>query len=174
MNEHPLLLSLHGGKRWSTDRAQLAAETVLHEPDLFEVLFNGLTLREPLARMRAAYAVSKVASERPDLLQPYKERFLDRLVDPDNSHLARACMLQTLRTLTLDKVDVELLVDTLQDFLFSESSIVKTFSLQLLADFAAADESLRGDVLPILWAARERGTPAMHARARKLLKQYQL
>lgn len=174
MNNHPLISSLHGGKRWSTDRAQLAAETVLHDPGLFEVLFNGLTLDEPLARMRAAYAVSKVASERPDLLQPYKEQFLDRLLDPDNSHLARACMLQALRTLTLDKEDIELLIDTLKDFLFSESSIVKTFSLQLLADFAAEDEDLRNDVLPLLWAARERGTPAMRARARKLLKRYHL
>lgn len=172
MNDHDLLLSLHGGKRWSTDRAQLAAETVLRQPDLFGALFNGLALDEPLARMRAAYALSKVASARPDLLQPYKEQFLDRLLDPDNSHLARACMLQALRTLTLDKEDIELLVDTLKDFLFSESSIVKTFSLQLLADFAAEDEGLRNDVLPLLWTARERGTPAMRARARKLLKRY--
>ncbi|MDL2316872.1 hypothetical protein LJC59_07325 [Desulfovibrio sp. OttesenSCG-928-A18] len=174
MNDHPLLSSLHGGKRWSTDRAQLAAETVLREPELFELLFKGLTLEEPLARMRVAYAVSKVALERPDLLQPYKERFLDRLLDPDNSHLARACMLQAMRTLTLDKEDIELLVDTLKDFLFSESSIVKTLSLQLLADFAAKDEGLRKDVLPLLWAARESGTPAMRARARKLLKRYHL
>ncbi|MDL2268039.1 hypothetical protein LJC46_08665 [Desulfovibrio sp. OttesenSCG-928-G15] len=51
MNNHPLISSLHGGKRWSTDRAQLAAETVLHDPGLFEVLFNGLTLDEPLAHI---------------------------------------------------------------------------------------------------------------------------
>lgn len=152
----------------------MAAEAVLREPGLFAVLFDGLTLEEPLARMRAAYAVSKVAAERPDLLQAYKERFLDRLIDPDNSHLARACMLQALRTLALDKEDIELLVDTLKDFLFSESSIVKTFSLQLLADFAAEDEDLRGDVLPLLWTARDTGTPAMRARARKLLKRYHL
>lgn len=52
--------------------------------------------------------------------------------------------------------------------------MVKTFSLQLLADFAAEDEDLRNDVLPLLWAAGERGTPAMRARARKLLKRYHL
>lgn len=90
MNEHPLLSSLRGGKRWSTGKAQLAAQIVLREPDLFGVLFSGLTLDQPLARMRAAYAVSKVAAERPDLLQRYKESFLDRLSAPDNSHLARA------------------------------------------------------------------------------------
>ena len=62
----------------------------------------------------------------------------------------------------------------LRDFMYSESSIVKTFSLQLLVNLASTDESPRPEVMPLLWNALERGTPAMRARARKLLKKYGL
>ena len=39
---------------------------------------------------------------------------------------------------------------------------------------AEADPALRPEVMPLLWDALERGTPAMRARARKLLKKYGL
>ena len=141
---------------------------------LFGALFAGLEHEDSLVRMRAAYAVSKVAEARPDLLLPLKDRFIDRLADPTNSALCRACLLGALRTLEPSPDDVDLLKGLLLDFLHSESSIVKTFSLQLLFDFAEADPALRPEVMPLLWDALERGTPAMRARARKLLKKYGL
>ena len=116
----------------------------------------------------------KVAGIRPDLLTPYKDQFIERLAAPDNSRLCRVCLLQTLHRFELTPDDIDLLKDVLRDFMHSESSIVKTFPLQLLADFAAADESLRSEIMPLLWNALEHGTPAMRARARKLLKQYKL
>ena len=148
----------------------VAAEVSAH-PELFDALFGGLTHENPLVRMRVAYAISKVAKGRAELLQPYKDRFLDRLTDPANSHLCRACMLQTLYALALTPDDISLLKDMLRDFMHSESSIVKTFSLELLTEFAEADEALRPEVLPLLWNALENGTPAMRARARKQLAQ---
>jgi hypothetical protein len=151
----------------------VAAE-VLARPKLFGALFAGLEYDDSLVRMRAAYAVSKVANERPDLLQPYKEQLIDRLADPTNSALCRACLLEVLRKIGTTPDDVDLLKDLLLDFLHSESSIVKTFSLQLLFDFAEADPALRPEVMPLLWNALERGTPAMRARARKLMKKYGL
>ena len=165
---------LSGGRATSTGEAMAVAARVLAQPELFDELFGGLDHRDPLARMRVAYAVSKVADARPDLLQPYKERFIDRLADPDNSHLCRACLLEALRAFELTPGDIDLLKDMLRDFMFSESSIVKTFSLHLLVDFAEADPSLRPEVMPLLWDALERGTPAMRARARKLVKKYKL
>ena len=170
----PLLARLHGGKSCSTGQATELAAEVLAQPELFGGLFCGLEHAVPLVRMRAAYAVSKVAAARPELLQPYKDRFLDRLADPDSSYLARACMLQALHTLVLTPEDISLLKDMLQDFMHSGSSIVKTFSLQLLVEFAEADPSLRPEVMPLLWNALDHGTPAMRARARKLMKKYKL
>ena len=169
-----LTAKLSGGRSCSTAQALAVAAEVLARPELFAELFHGLAHVNQLPRMRVAYAVSKVADQRPDLLAPYKDRFIDRLADPDNSRLCRACLLQILHRFKLTPDDVDLLTDMLRDFMYSESSIVKTFSLQLLVDFAAADESLRPEIMPLLWNALEHGTPAMRARARKLLKQYKL
>ena len=169
-----LAVRLWGGKSTSTGEALAVARAVLAQPELFEALFGLLEHADPLVRMRAAYALSKVSDQRPDLLRPYKDRFIDRLADPANSHLCRACLLQALRALELTPDDVGLLKDMLFDFMHSESSIVKTFSLNLLVDFAEADAVLRPEVMPLLWAALERGTPAMRARARKLMKKYKL
>ena len=174
MSGQSLMEKLRGGRSCSTGQAAAVAAGVLVRTELFDELFGGLGHEEPLIRMRAAYAVSKVAEGRPDLLQPYKDRFIDRLADPLNSHLCRACMLQTLHRLSLSPEDVSLLKDMLQDFLHSESSIVKTFSLHLLVDFAEADERLRPEIMPLLWDALRNGTPAMRARARKLMKKYRL
>ena len=96
MNEHPIVAKLRGGKGWSTGLAVAVAEEVLGTPELFGALFGGLGHGEPLTRMRVAYAISKIAEHRPDLLASYKSDFIDRLAASDNSHLARACMLQTL------------------------------------------------------------------------------
>lgn len=171
---HALLDRLHGGKTNSIGQALAVAADVLARPELFDALLGGLEHEEPLVRMRSAYAVSKAAAERPDLLQPHKGRFIDRLTAPDNSHLCRACLLQAVRSLTLTPEDIALLTDLLLDFMHSDSSIVKTFSLHLLVEFAEADESLRPTVMPLLWKALETGTPAMRARARKLMKRYRL
>ena len=163
-----------GGRSCSTDQALAVAAEVLERPELFDELFSGLEEGQPLVRMRVAYAVSKVAAARPDLLQPYKDRFIDRLADPANSHLCRACLLGTLRVLELTSEDIDLLKDMLLDFMHSQSSIVKTSSLQILVDFAEAHPALRPKVAPLLWNALESGTPAMRARARKLTRKYKL
>ena len=174
MSGSELAARLRGGKSTSTGEALAVAREVLARPELFAALFGLLEHEDSLVRMRAAYALSKASAQRPDLLRPYKDRFIDRLADPASSHLCRACLLQALRALELTQNDVDLLKDMLFDFMHSESSIVKTFSLNLLVDFAEEDAGLRPEVMPLLWAALERGTPAMRARARKLMKKYKL
>lgn len=174
MKESFSLAILYGGKNCSTGQALIVADEVLRNPEHFSALLKGLQCEDSLVRMRVAYAIAKIAAARPDLLQPHKEEFITCLAAADNSHLARACMLQTLQHFELTQDDKDLLKDMLKDFMFSESSIVKTFSLQVLADFSEKDDALRQEVVPLLWNALERGTPAMRARARKLLKKYKL
>jgi hypothetical protein len=54
-------------------------------------------------------------------------------------------------------------------YLADGSSIVKTFSMQALADLAEQDESLLDQVTPIIERLTRTGTPAMRSRARRLL-----
>jgi hypothetical protein len=55
------------------------------------------------------------------------------------------------------------------DYLEDKSSIVKTFAMQALFDFAQTDSRLRKRVLPILEFLTSNGAAAMRARGRKLL-----
>ncbi len=52
------------------------------------------------------------------------------------------------------------------------SRIVRTFALQALADLASQDATLRPIALAALRGAEITGTPAMRARARKILKDW--
>jgi hypothetical protein len=59
-----------------------------------------------------------------------------------------------------------------KDYLNDRSSIVKTCALQGLAELARGNVELQSEVAGILEHAARTGTPAMKARARKLLPQF--
>ena len=58
-------------------------------------------------------------------------------------------------------------------YLEDPSSIVRTFSMQALADLASRDERLLAQVMPLIERLTRTGTPAMRSRGRKLLRQLQ-
>ena len=60
---------------------------------------------------------------------------------------------------------VELMFERLRD----GSGLNRTMAMQALMDLSEGDEGLRARVMPIVREALEGGTPAMRARARKLL-----
>ena len=61
---------------------------------------------------------------------------------------------------------VELMFERLRD----RSGLNRTMAMQALMDLSEDDEELRARVIPIVMEFIENGTPAMKARARKLLK----
>lgn len=63
-------------------------------------------------------------------------------------------------------VAVELMFERLRD----KSGLNRTFAMQALMDLSEGDSSLRARVVPIVREALEHGTPAMKARAKRLLK----
>jgi hypothetical protein len=75
-----------------------------------------------------------------------------------------------LPRLTLRRRELETAVETLLDYLGDQSSIVKTFAVQALADFAEREVLLRDRVTEVLEKCARAGTPAMKSRGRKLLK----
>jgi hypothetical protein len=60
-------------------------------------------------------------------------------------------------------------VAILLDYLNDKSKIVKTFSMQALADLAEEDTHLRDRLIPLLEGLTETGSPAMRSRGRRLL-----
>ncbi len=62
-------------------------------------------------------------------------------------------------------------LNILLGYLEDESKIVKTFTMQGLADLAQQDPTLRDEVIPVLVELTASGSPAMRSRGRQLLKQ---
>lgn len=123
----------------------------------------------PVLRMRAADAAEKVSAKKPRLLDRYKAELLGLLAEAEQIefrwHLA--LMVPRLRLTTPER---QRAAAALQHYLDDRSSIVKTFALQGLTDLARNDFALRSKLKQLLEAAVQTGTPAMRARAGKLLK----
>jgi hypothetical protein len=163
-----ILTLLVGGHRRQIGRVDQVVAMVSADPRLFPQLIAGLWSDDPLVRMRAADAAEKATRTEPGLLMPYKRELLGLLTEAVQQELRWHLALMVPR-LALNAKERELAASLLGRYLQDRSSIVKTFSLQGLAELAQDDPSLRPTVIEILRAATRSGTPAMKARSRKLL-----
>jgi hypothetical protein len=135
---------------------------------LFPELIAGLWSKDPLVRMRAADAAEKVARRNPHLLIPYKKKLLGLLSETREQELRWHLAVMVPR-LALNPKERTSAISSLNSYMQDGSSIVKTFTLQGLADLARDDASIRSRVIELLREAKRRGTPAMKARSRKSL-----
>ena len=124
--------------------------------------------------MRSADAVEKITAKHPEYLQPYKKKLIQQVARIDQQEV-RWHVAQMFPRLELSKEEQAVVVEIFLDYLNDESKIVKTFSMQALADFAERDASLRFKVIKLLEELTRTGSPAMKSRGQKLLetlKQY--
>jgi HEAT repeat protein len=142
----------------------------LKTPALFADLIGGLYDTDPVIRMRAADAIEKSTRQSPELLQRWKFALLaqaSRLHDKEMRwHIA-----QLIPRLKLTPIERETAVQILMGYLNDKSSIVRTFSMQALADLAQNDGALCAKVTSLIERLTKTGTPAMRSRGRKLLTQ---
>jgi hypothetical protein len=165
-----ILQKLTGGDRRSIGRVDEVVADVLAKPALFEALLDGMSVGDPLVRMRAADAVEKITAKHADWLTPYKQRLLGPVAAIEQQEV-RWHVAQLLPRLPLTAEERSRAVSILLGYLGDKSAIVRTFSLQALADFAQRDQALRPPVVDLLQQALSSGSPAMRARAQKLLGQ---
>jgi len=168
MPSKKILSRLGGGNRRSIGRADEVAAAVSRNLRLFPQLMAGLWSEDALVRMRAADAAEKVTRDRHELLQPYKKELLGLMADAEEKEM-RWHLAAMIPRLSLSAEEPELAASLLNGYLEDRSSIVRTFALQGLADFAEHDPSMRPAVIELLREAARGGTPAMRARSRKLL-----
>ena len=168
MSRRDILSLLQGGDRRTIGRADQVAAMVSDNPKLFSRLIAGLWSADPLVRMRAADATEKVTREHPAFLRPYKKELLGLMSEATQQEL-RWHLAAMIPRLPLDARERQIAMSSLNHYLQDRSSIVKTFALQGLADFAQNEPTILPRVLEILRGATRNGTPAMKARSRKLL-----
>ena len=165
-----LLGNLRGGDRRSIGQADEVVADVLDDPSLFETLFRGMLDDDPLLSMRAADAVEKITREHPEHLAPYKTTLLQEVARSEQQEV-RWHVAQMIPRLQLSQEERSHAVEILVDYLQDRSSIVRTMSMQALADLAAQDRRLPRPVTELLQELVATGSPAMQSRGRKLLRE---
>jgi hypothetical protein len=163
-----VLKKLEGGDRRSIGRVSEVVTDVLNDPSLLEVVFNAMLSDDPIIRMRSADAVEKITAKHPEYLQPYKKKLIQQVAKVDQQEV-RWHVAQMFPRLELSKEEQAVVVEILLDYLNDKSKIVKTSSMQALADFAERDAGLRFKVIQLLEELTRTGSPAMRSRGRKLL-----
>lgn len=165
---HPLLQKLTGTDRRSIGKSNAVVAEVLSAPQLFGILFNGMLSDDPVLRMRCADAVEKVSAIHPEYLQPYKKQLLQQVAKIEQQEV-RWHVAPLFSRMALTAKERRVAVEILAEYLKDKSKIVKTFSMQALADIAAQDEKLRRPLIKQLEKLTRTGSPAMQARGKKLL-----
>jgi hypothetical protein len=165
---HPTLQKLRKGDRRSIGRSNEVVSEVLSKPLLFRVIFSGLSADDPLIRMRSADAVEKITARRPELLRPYKNKLIREVAATDQKEV-RWHVAQMLPRLELNDDERRRVFRVLLGYLNDRSSIVRTFTMQALADIARESPVSLRAVRQRLAQLTISGTPAMQARGRKLL-----
>lgn len=163
-----LLGPLRQGDRRSIRGVPRVVDQVIVEPALFPIVFDGMADVDPLVRMRCADAVEKITVARPEYLAPYKKRVI-RLAAIAEQQEVRWHLAQLLSRLALSASERRQVVEILTGYLADTSRIVKTFSMQALADIAARDSQLRDPIVRTLRRLTRTGSPAMKSRGRRLL-----
>jgi hypothetical protein len=123
---------------------------------------------DAIIAMRAADAVEKITRDRPDYLRRFQKELLGLAEETSQPEL-RWHLAAMLPRLKLNFRERRRAVTILNKYQADTSSIVKTFALQALFDFSLEDSELRPAVEELLSKALRSGSPAMQARARKLL-----
>jgi hypothetical protein len=162
------LQQLKGGDRRSIGAVPEVVKQVMADPGLFPVVFDGMTDPDPLVRMRCSDAIEKITACRPEYLGAYRKRLI-KLAGAAQQQEVRWHLAQLLSRLELSAPERRRVVEILAEYLTDKSKIVKTFSMQTLADIASQDSGLRGPIMERLERLTRTGSPAMKSRGRKLL-----
>ena len=164
------LEKLEGGDRRSLGRAAEVVRDVLADPTLFEEVFGGMWDSDPMVCLRVADVVEKISRTRPEWLAPFKRLLLDQAARVEQIevrwHIAR--MLPRLKLTRSERAEAAAIASV---YFGGKSNIVKVMALQAFADLAAeGDRAMREESARRIDDALRSGSPAVRARARKLLK----
>jgi hypothetical protein len=124
---------------------------------------------DPVVRMRAADAVEKASRSRPALLAAHKTSLLGSIAEI-NQHEVRWHLLQILPRLSLTADERLEWFKRAVQWVQSDRRIVAAEALSALFGLARSDESLRAQAVTIAIQSLDGPSPALRARARKLLK----
>ncbi len=157
------------GRRLDCGHACEVAALLVKNPKRAGQVVECLWDEEAGVANRAADALERASSRRPEILRQWKGALLDRMLDAGENKLRWNLALLIYRT-PLTATETARAAAVLRSWLDDTSSIVKTSAMHGLAGLTRWDSSMLTEVLEMLRVLSRSGTPAMRARGRILLK----
>lgn len=159
---------LEGNDRRSIGKSNAVVTMVCKNEKLFDELFNSLYTDDKVIRMRAADAIQKIVELKPHTIKKYKYEVINEIARIDQQEV-RWHVAQIIPHLGLTKAETLIAFQILNEYLNDKSKIVKTFSMQALADLTEINTALTKKVIKIIEHQMEEGSPAMVSRGKKIL-----
>ena len=157
------------GNRLAVGRAKEVAAILLDHPKKAAQVIECLWDEDAGVANRAADALERASYSNSNLLAPWKEALLGRMVDATENKLRWNLALIVSR-MALTVAETERTAVVLQSWLDDRSSIVKTCAMHGLAGLTRSNSAMLPEVMDMLRLLSRSGTPAMRARGRILLK----
>jgi len=117
---------------------------------------------------RAARTLKKIAEHDGTALYAWRKKLLDEAFRATDVRVQWNLSI-VIGKLPLKGADKALAVELMFERLRDKSGLNRTMAMQALVDLSENDATLRARVVPIVMESLESGTPAMRARARKLM-----
>lgn len=163
-----LLELLKGGDLRSDGHADEVAEDVIQNPDLFDLLFDGLKEDDDLVRGRTAHALEKVSRVHPELFTGH----IDKLIGfARNDHLPftlwhLAMLFPNLMPSENEKMGI---ISTLFYLLEDKSTFVKTWSISSLTILALKNPHQKTKITAKIKSLEDSESTAVKKRVSKAL-----
>lgn len=163
---------LAGGNARSLGRTEQVVELVLSRHARLDELFDCVFHADEVVRMRAGDALEKVCRQKPELLEPFKERLLNDVPKVRQAsvqwHLA-----QMFSEIHLNQSEKKRAVDILKHNLDTmDDWIVINLTLESLATFVREEAFGQDEFINILKQFQNGNHKSVASRANKLLKEF--
>ncbi len=117
---------------------------------------------------RAARTLKKISEANRAILYPLRKQLLKAALAAQDIRVQWNLTI-ILGRLPLKGRDRDIAIELMYERLTDRSGLNRTCAMQALTDLSESDPALRARIMPIVHQALKHGTPAMQARARRLL-----
>ncbi len=138
----------------------------------FRELLNLFLKGEYRTTQRAAWIVKHCADEHPDLVYPYLNEMVDRMLEPGAHDAVPRNVLRILQDVEIPRRIAGKIATVSFEMLASakEPIAVKVFSMTVLANIAQQEPDLKREIVLLIEQQMPTGSAGFRSRARKILK----
>lgn len=148
--------------------ANAIAGEAARSAETLEQLVEAASDSRAVVSMRAANALKKVQSAKPEALIPHARKLVRCALDCEELR-TRWNLTLVVGALPLKGREKKLGIDVMFEAMNSNSAFLRTFAMQGLVNFSDGDDTLRSRARAVVQQALQDDSAAVRARARKLI-----